>query len=64
MNGEAAETLKGWFAGRVPGDWFTGVPGVSGEGMGMRMKERAVKPPLQSGSQSHSPVCRSLDSFQ
>jgi len=26
---ETDEEIAGWFAGRVPGDWFTGAPEVS-----------------------------------
>jgi len=25
------ETIRGWFAGRVPGTWFTGPPEVSAD---------------------------------
>ncbi|WP_067798954.1 hypothetical protein [Actinomadura formosensis] len=28
MNTEAAEELRGWFAGRLPGGWFEGAPEV------------------------------------
>ena len=27
-NGSAAEELRGWFAGRLPGDWFTAAPEI------------------------------------
>jgi hypothetical protein len=27
--GSAAERLRGWFSGRMPGDWFTGAPEIN-----------------------------------
>jgi len=27
-SGDTAETLRGWFAGRLPQDWFTGAPTI------------------------------------
>ena len=36
VHGEAAATtaeeVQGWFAGRIPGEWFTGPPEVTGDG--------------------------------